>query len=189
MFGGAAGFICQISLLDGTEQKVIASDKSWLARRSQSEKWAAAEELKPHGSEPWGKILDSKMTAGRPGDSTPPVRAALVKNDFLMRSLGRPHRDQVVTTRHTELTTLQAIDLANGEILASYLSRGAQNLVADGKSGEELLDWLFRFALARAPSTGERTLLSKIVGNNPGPVDVEDLLWMVFMQPEFQMIR
>ena len=63
------------------------------------------------------------------------VRAALVKADPLMRSLGRPNREQVVTTRGDVLTTLQALDLSNGQILADTLARGAANLLkadADG---------------------------------------------------------
>src|SRR4029453_13612357 len=37
----------------------------------------------------------------------------------LMRSLGRPNREQVVTVRPEQLTTLQALDLANGQILTT----------------------------------------------------------------------
>ena len=51
------------------------------------------------------------------------VRAALVNADALMRSLGRPNREQVVTTRPDALTTLQALDLANGETLNGLLQR------------------------------------------------------------------
>jgi hypothetical protein len=57
--------------------------------------------------------------------TTPPerqfVRAALVKSDALMRSLGRPNREQVVTTRPDQLTTLQALDLSNGQPLTDLL--------------------------------------------------------------------
>src|SRR5690606_1642771 len=63
----------------------------------------------------------------------PPVRAALVKSDLLMRALGRPNREQVVTVRPEELSTLLAIDLANGEILASLLARGAENIANESK--------------------------------------------------------
>ena len=110
---------------------------------------------------------------------------SLVKNDFLMRSLGRPHRDQVVTTRPAELTTLQAIDLANGEILAGYLQRGAKQLTGEGDLGT----WLYRHALSRPPTTGEKAVLAEVLGEKPDAVAVEDLLWLVFMHPEFQMIR
>jgi len=57
------------------------------------------------------------------------VRASLLKNDFLMRSLGRPQREQIVSMRPEELTTLEAIDLSNGAVLADYLRRGAGVLV------------------------------------------------------------
>ncbi|QDU07506.1 DUF1549 domain-containing protein [Gimesia aquarii] len=188
MFGGAAGFICQIAYLDGVDQKEITSNKSWEAR-SPAGKWAAAAELNLHGKPPWGAVLDPKVNAGPSFLPAPPVRAALVKNNFLMRSLGRPHRDQVVTTRPGELTTLQAIDLSNGDILAEYLRNGAKHLVGKEMNSEELIVLLFRYALSRDPSTAERTVLAEVVGDGRDPIAVEDLLWIVFMKPEFQMIR
>ena len=188
MFGGSAGFIGQIALLDGGIQKLIASDQSWEARPPGGS-WGAAREFHSHGKGPWGAVLNPKAKTGSPTGPAPPVRAALVKNDFLMRSLGRPHRDQVVSTRPGELTTLQAIDLSNGEILAGYLNRGARHLAGGGKSGANLAAWFFRYALSREPSMGERAVLAKVAGNGRDPVAMEDLLWMVFMQPEFQMIR
>src|ERR1700722_6873518 len=57
------------------------------------------------------------------------VRATLVDSDDLMRSLGRPNREQVVTTRPEQLTTLQALDLANGQTMTSTLARGAANIL------------------------------------------------------------
>ena len=45
------------------------------------------------------------------------IRASLVQANLLMRSLGRPNREQVVTTRPSQLSTLQALDLANGQVL------------------------------------------------------------------------
>jgi hypothetical protein len=120
---------------------------------------------------------------------TPSIRAALVKNDFLMRSLGRPHRDQVVTSRPAELTTLQAIDLANGQILANYLARGAKTLGAQKKPTPERIDWLFSHAFSRQPSPAERSLLAGMIPDSPTSKQMEDLLWMVFMHPEFQIIR
>ncbi len=186
MFGGAAGFICQLQISDA---KVIVTDKGWEAR-SPGGTWAAAKELHPHGNGPWKKVLDPNGTTTPAviADS-PPVRAALVKNDFLMRSLGRPHRDQVVTTRPAELTTLQAIDLSNGEIFGGYLSRGAKNLMGRNLSGGQLNDWLFQFALSRKPTDAEQKVMAQISGDGSNLLMVEDLLWLVFMQPEFQMIR
>ena len=56
------------------------------------------------------------------------VRASLVDADLLMRSLGRPNREQVVTTRPDDLSTLQALDITNGPILADLLARGTRHL-------------------------------------------------------------
>lgn len=118
-----------------------------------------------------------------------PVRVSLVQSDFLTRSLGRPNRDQVVTTRPSDLTTLQAIDLANGDQLAGYLSTGAQTLQQKGMKDQELASWLYRHALSRPPTPGEQAVLSEITAQQQGEVALQDLLWLVFMQPEYQIIR
>ena len=47
----------------------------------------------------------------------------------LARALGRPIRDQVFSTRNTLATTLQALELVNGERLANWLLRGARSMV------------------------------------------------------------
>ena len=120
-----------------------------------------------------------------------PVRAALVNADALMRSLGRPNREQVVTTRPDDLTTLQALDLSNGEILADLLARGAANLRQQHPdwTAEEAADWLFRAALCRPPTDEESMLARDIVGMPPTDEGLTDLLWMIFMLPEFQLVR
>lgn len=189
MFGGSAGFICQITILDGNETKVVATDKTWEASKPGG-KWEPAKEVYEYSKGPWGAILKPNSKPGTtPSGNTPPVRAALVKNDFLMRSLGRPHRDQVVTTRPSELTTLQAIDLANGDILEKYLNAGARKLVSKGKSSSELIKWLYQYAFSRNPSENELTVLTEVAADGKNPVAVEDLLWIVIMQPEFQIVR
>jgi hypothetical protein len=170
-------------------QHVITTDKSWEVRKPGGA-WQAALEVHAYGNGPWGRVLDGKtVTPGAFGLADPPVRAALMQNDFLMRSLGRPHRDQVVTTRPSELTTLQAIDLANDEILTNYLTGGARRIMGQGKSSGELIDWLYAYALSREPTEGERAVLTEVVGDGKTPTAIEDLLWMVFMQPEFQIVR
>jgi len=105
-----------------------------------------------------------------------------------MRSLGRPHRDQVVTSRPSSLTTLQAIDLANGEILSDTLRKGAKNL-SRSEISDDIPVWLYRHALGRAPTEEEKQTLLAVSQNSPNQQGVEDLLWMVFMQPDFQIIR
>jgi hypothetical protein len=49
----------------------------------------------------------------------------------LARALGRPIRDQVFSTRNTAATTLQALELVNGERLTSWLLRGARKMLGE----------------------------------------------------------
>lgn len=49
----------------------------------------------------------------------------------LTRALGRPIRDQVTSVRATQPTTLQALELVNGETLTRWLMRGARRLVGE----------------------------------------------------------
>lgn len=132
---------------------------------------------------------------------TPPerrgIRASLLNADPLTRSLGRPNREQVVTTRPDQLTTLQAIDLANGKEMAQLLSAGATSLLkadliqkADPKSQSATLARLiYQRALSRDPAAGELAVAVEILGVKPAEDSVSDLLWTIFMLPEFQLIR
>jgi hypothetical protein len=54
-----------------------------------------------------------------------------VKSTPTTRALGRPIRDQVFTTREDAATTLQALELVNGETLAAVLRRGAMRLLGE----------------------------------------------------------
>lgn len=118
-------------------------------------------------------------------------RAALVASDLLMRSLGRPNREQVVSDRPSMLTTLQALDLSNSELLAATLSRGAPRVLKQfgSEGGDSLTTWLYESALARKPTTDERETARELLGPTPSPQGVEDLLWVVIMLPEYQIIR
>jgi hypothetical protein len=119
------------------------------------------------------------------------VRAAMVNANALMRSLGRPNREQVVTTRGDQLTTLQALDLANGQILADTLAQWAANLLKKHSevTGERLIKEIYFRALCRPPTAEELTAAREIVGAPVTPEALADLLWVVFMLPEFQLIR
>ena len=126
------------------------------------------------------------------------VRAGLVKSDFLMRSLGRPNRDQIVTSRPADLTTLEAIDLSNGETLSQALHSGAQQYADSEVSDRELVHRIFIAALTRPPTSEELSVcldalrLANVEGEDElaaRELVVEDLLWAVFMMPEFIMIR
>jgi hypothetical protein len=92
--------------------------------------------------------------------------------------------------RPSELTTLEAIDLSNGSTLAGYLAQGAVHLAAQGASDKSaLIERLFLFALSRKPSAEEQTIVAASLSDSPTPQEVEDVLWSIFMMPEFFIVR
>ncbi|HEX5790328.1 MAG TPA: DUF1549 and DUF1553 domain-containing protein, partial [Luteolibacter sp.] len=127
-----------------------------------------------------------------PGDKRPQgsmVRASLVPSDLLMRALGRPNREQIVSMRPDNITTLEAIDLANGEALAAFLKQGAQRIATEAQGPEQFVDGVFMRALSRKPSASERRELLTMLGGKLEPKAIEDVLWMVLLLPEFQFVR
>ena len=118
------------------------------------------------------------------------VRASLLKSDPMMRALGRPNRDQIVSMRPNDLTTLEAMELANGSILAKTLSDGAEKLLnRSWANNEAFIRWLYRYAYSRPPTSEEMGIAEELIGKELSPRGIEDLLWVVIMQPEFQWVR
>jgi hypothetical protein len=107
-----------------------------------------------------------------------------------MRALGRPNREQIVSMRPDNLNTLEAIDLANGSILAGVLKKGASRILSSWKgTPQELAADLTRRGLTRSPAKEESELLTSTLGATPTAQSVEDALWMILMLPEFQFVR
>jgi hypothetical protein len=179
----------------------IASDDSW--------EWTATlpdgEGKWPGGQEPadWQKasVVENQATWA-PSDAAfadgvrgaagpqPMVRAVLVKCTPLMASLGRPNRDQVVTSRPTDLTTLEAIQLANEQALFETFSVGGKRWLAEhGNDPGALVRTIFTSALGRLPTPAEATAARDILGESPTESSVADCLWAVVMLPEFQLVR
>jgi len=183
-------------------EEVVASDDSWqwttavpekksgqFAKQPQQWQSAAVIQKQRRWMEHLRPTLAQLLSQGIDGNRHM-VRASLLKSDFLMRSLGRPNRDQVVSVRPLELTTLEAIDLSNGEILANTLRKGAQKLSErQWKSPQQFVSWLYHFALGRDPTDAERTTLADALGEEMPPEAMEDVLWAVFMLPEFQLVH
>jgi hypothetical protein len=109
----------------------------------------------------------------------------------LMRSLGRPNRDQVVTTRPDSLSTLQALDLTNGPAMSTLIASGAAKWLADhpNQSAAETIEALYFAALCRMPTEAERKIAGQILGEPITDDSVADFLWSLFMLPEFQIIK
>ncbi len=127
----------------------------------------------------------------RPGGvGQPMVRAGLLKNTALMRSLGRPGREQIVSMRPTELSTLEAIDLANESQLADAFARGAKRIQAmPFANTEQLVRYVYSFALSRPPTVDELATMTAYLGDTPTTDALQDALWAICMLPEFLLVR
>jgi hypothetical protein len=176
----------------------VVSDPSWVWSTTPGAKWETAGYsatnwqnavvLGEINMQPWRVSRDyirTKLATYYPGRT----RAALVAADPLTTALGRPNREQVVTTRPPEATTLQALELTNGETLADICKRGADNVLADKSLPKsKLVSVLFAKALGREPRRDEARLAGDLLGTNAGSEGVQDLLWSLTMLPEFQLI-
>ena len=148
--------------------------------------WAKADILGVPGMAPWNvETTLAQNVSGRQIHGS--VRASLIPADPLALALGRPNREQVITTRQSLATTLQALELTNGETLARLLQRGSEKLVAAHPDGRALAQRLFRQGLSRPPTRQELALSLELVGDKPRPEGVEDLLWSLALLPEFQL--
>lgn len=192
----AAAFYFQAHLQQGKQSVSVVSDASWMATPAPNgavpaqAQWTKAVAVpNQHG---WDSIAE-KMQQARAqlsGSGGLRVRASLMKSDLLMRSLGRPNREQIVTSRPNDLTTLEAMDLNNGAILAAQLEKGAQRLLSDmGNNPQDMVESLYWQALSRAPSAEEKQIALDVLGAQPSSDTVQDFLWTLFMLPEFQLIR
>lgn len=209
--GGAAGsvgpaglfFEARLTLVDGSSLS-IASDESWEFNRgvpepvdgrlsAPSEGWEAVSIAQPNPSwtellvrEGRSKLAVAELQAGH----APMVRASLVKNTALMQSLGRPMRDQIVSMRPTDLTTLEAIDLANEATLAEAFERGGQRWAEQPwQSTGEMVEALFLSTLSREPTDQERGLFVEYLGDKPTPSAISDAMWSLCMLPEFMLVQ
>jgi hypothetical protein len=97
----------------------------------------------------------------------------------------------VVTTRGDVLTTLQALDMSNGQILTDTVSKGAANILKAKPEAtpDQLIESIYVQALSRRPGDGELATARELVGSPATPDGLADLLWVVFVLPEFQLIR
>lgn len=141
----------------------------------------------------WQKAPDARLNVELVGSHALPspgrTRAALVASNPLMTALGRPNREQVVTSRTAGATTLQTLELLNGPTLAAHLARGAERLLVERKAAAPIVTEVFERALGRPPTATERAVAEDALGRQPDAAGVEDLLWTVVMLPEFQVVR
>jgi hypothetical protein len=193
-----AGFILYVRLRDHGQVLDFATDASWTWSKKKADGWEspgfapadgqAAAELGEASVAPWSldkKLLSTMSVAQVHGE----VRSSLVPSDPLAVALGRPPREQLLTVRPSAATTLQALELTNGETLAKVVKRGAEKVLAHPPSSNaDLVNGLYAKALGRRPSSVELKLADELLGQPASREHVEDLLWALAMLPEFQLI-
>lgn len=135
------------------------------------------------------QVVLAATSKGEASRSTGGQRAALRKLDPLMRSLGRPKRDVVVTRRESNATTAQLLELSNGPAISALMAKGGKAWMEAEKDPARLTEALFRSALGRTPSNNERDTARSILGSPLSPAGIEDLFWVLAMHPEFQLIH
>jgi len=197
----AAGAFCAVRLEyeDGTDE-IIMTDKSWevsevVPEGSNPNRWDLSsltwKEVIPVSVEVWKKATDKRIgetLANASVGTRYPVRAALLKANELMRALGRPNRDQIVTSRPSEVTTLEAVNLATSSELVRNLKRGAGRFPGFEET-PQLIEEIYLTTLSRFPTEAETSLLNETLGAEPSEESIIDLLWALTMTPEFFLIR
>ena len=186
-------------------KKTIAHITTSQAYQSHSQVLANDDEAKWKYSGPRTKRMTAEQfvdalwqitgTAPAKPDFAPPttttrVRASLMKSDMLMRSLGRPNREQIVSSRPNDLTTLEAMDLNNAGALSTLLQKGAENLIRKNNNiSQAIAEDLFLQALSRKPTAEEWQIIRQSLGETPDTTAVQDLIWSMLVLPEFQLVR
>lgn len=175
-------------LSDATWQWTKAKTNGWEKLKFKTANWGGAAELGSVNMEPWQLASKLEQTLSL-ADVHGAVRASLVAADPLMVALGRPNREQITTTRSGTATTLQGLELTNGETLNRLVKRGAEKMLADHKgSTSELVERIFVKSLGRDATGNELKLANELVGKPATQEGLEDLLWSIAMLPEFQLI-
>ncbi len=159
--------------------------------RSISGKWPkpTGADFKPGGRGQGGQLAAFLAVHKEPQKKwSRPLRASLARLDALQSSLGRPNREQIVSERPSELTTLEAINLSNADALDELLKAGAEALLKRYEPNQ-LVQGLYLEALSREPTSEEAQIATSMLGEKPTVDSTMDLLWAVMALPEFQLVR
>jgi len=125
-------------------------------------------------------------TAAQPGN----IRASLLVSDTLMTALDRPNREQVMTSRITAATTLQALELTNGNSLNQRLKRAAHKMAVQARRDPD--SWIgdiYLHMLSRTPSEKEASLAREMLGQKVSEDGIADFLWAITLLPEFEFVN
>ena len=122
------------------------------------------------------------------------------RGDFapaLAIALGRPaSRQEVTTSRSDDLAVVQALELLNGSELHELIFSSALLEKIASLPASETVPRVYWTVLSRAPSNSEQALGETFLAeseNTPSGIStrekIGDMLWALFVSPEFQYIR
>lgn len=189
-------FALRITYKDESQQYVY-SDKSWLAtNKPPTDNWKSLNydtndwekvSSKNTLNSYWGKLPDFAYEHSEQDNDF--VRASLVKLDHFTKTLGRPTRENVATSRDANATLLQALMLANNDFFHQNIQEGAAQLLAHNQQDVVLaMNHIYQHTLGRAPTKREQNLVKKQLNNATKEEVLEDLIWAVLALPEFQFL-
>ncbi len=191
---GPAGFIMRTQL--GNDW--LLTDDTWLVTKEKQNKWNQpgfetrgwkhAANAGPAGRAPWN-LASTFNPHNALNNQITDVRAVLSRLDPLQLALGRPNRDQVVTSRSSQPTLLQSLELTNGTTLDKTLKIAAAKWLGSEMNPISMSNSIYRTALSRPPNQDELKIALDLLGENPSQESTADLLWIIVMLPEFQLIR
>ena len=118
----------------------------------------------------------------------PFARAALVENDGFQTALGRPNRETVSTSRASQASLLQALELTNGAKFNDAMKRGAAKWKNQYPQSEMLVKQVYRNTIGRLPDKAEEDIAVGALGRQPTEAKVQDFMWAMALHPEFQLI-
>jgi mono/diheme cytochrome c family protein len=112
----------------GPEVRRITAEEFADAIGSVTGEWHVYQEPEPEPDPKKPVPANAPFIPPKPGIYTREWRMA---SSSLTRALGRPIRDQVYSVRDNQPTTLQALELENGEPLTHWLNRGARKMLGE----------------------------------------------------------
>lgn len=186
-------FAMKVTYHDDNEE-MIRSDESWKSTDIPQQKgWEQLtftdddwKNVRNYGTEHWGKLVNYSFSPNPPRFA----RASLVKQHSFLKVLGRPSRENVITTRDSQATLLEALELTNGDYFNKVLEDGANVWLAEyGNDNEALVIDLYRKSLGREPSGQEKKIMLDALASGAREEALQDLFWATLISPEFQFIN
>jgi Protein of unknown function (DUF1549)/Protein of unknown function (DUF1553) len=169
---------------------IVAQDyifKGMLRRRLTAEQFADAISVAIEPVYPDSAVV-YKLLPENSKNTIPFPRAALVKNDPFLTALGRPNRETVSTSRVSQASLLQALELTNGRQFNDALKSAALKWKEKYPDAGLLIKEIYRNAFGRLPLADEQKIAMKTLGTHPTVEAIQDFIWAITIHPEFQLI-